>query len=85
MSHADRLFPDPRHARDAARARRLRQRHRSGRGIVMVEIDLEPVTSYLVDAELLQLGQVEDRAAIGNAIRELLHLLIIAQHLRRHA
>jgi hypothetical protein len=69
---------DPRHKRDAARARRLRQRHRNGRAIVTVEIDLEPVTAYLVDAELLQLAQVEDRAAIGNAIRELLHLLIIA-------
>jgi hypothetical protein len=77
MSYAARFakFPDPRHKQDADRARRLRQRHRNGRAIVTVEIDLEPVTAYLVDAELLQLGQVEDRQAIGNAIRELLHLL----------
>jgi hypothetical protein len=88
MNRPDRLAPllDPRHRRDAARARRYRQRRHKDRAIVTVEIDLEPVTTYLVDAELLQLGQVEDRAAIGNAIRELLHLLIIAQHLcPRHA
>ena len=35
--------------------------------------------------ELLQLAQIEDRTAIGVAIRDLLDLLIAAQHLRRHA
>jgi hypothetical protein len=69
---------------DAARARCYRQRHRNGRAIVAVEIDIEPTTSYLVDAELLQLAQVEDRAAIAVAIRDLLDVLV-AQHLRRHA
>jgi hypothetical protein len=70
---------------DAARARRCRQRHRSGRAVVAIEIDIEPVTEYLVDAGILQLAQVEDRAAIGVAIRDLIDLLIAAQHLHRHA
>jgi hypothetical protein len=43
----------------AARARRCRQRHRDGQAVVPVEIDIEPVTEYLVDAGLLQLGQVQ--------------------------
>jgi hypothetical protein len=68
----------------AARARRCRQRHRNGRAIIAVEINIEPTTSYLVDAELLQLAQVEDRAAIAVAIRDLPDVLV-AQHLRRHA
>jgi hypothetical protein len=70
---------------DAARARRCRQRHRNGRAVVVVEIDIEKTTEYLIDAELLQLAQVEDREAIGVAIRDLIDLLIAAQHLRRHA
>jgi hypothetical protein len=69
----------------AARARRCRQRHRNGRAIVAVEIDIQPVTEYLVDAGILQLTQIEDRAAIGVAIRDLIGLLIAAQHLHRHA
>jgi hypothetical protein len=69
---------------DAARARCYRQRHRNGRAIVTVEIDIEPVTEYLVDAGILQLAQIEDRAAIGVAIRDLIDLLIAAQHLHRH-
>jgi hypothetical protein len=44
-----------------------------------------PVTEYLVDAGILQLAHVEDRAAIGLAIRDLIDLLIAAQHLHRHA
>jgi hypothetical protein len=70
---------------DAARARCYRQRHRNGRAVVPVEIDIEPVTEYLVDAGILQLAHVEDRAAIGVAIRDLIDLLIAAQHLHRHA
>jgi hypothetical protein len=70
---------------DAARARCYRQRHRNGRAIVAVEIDIGPVTEYLVDAGILQLAHVEDRAAIGLAIRDLIDLLIAAQHLHRHA
>ena len=66
----------------AVRARRGRQRHRDGRAVVTVEIDIEPVTEYLVDAGLLQLGQVEDRQAIGIAIRDLLDLLVNMS--RRH-
>jgi hypothetical protein len=77
VSQADRLarFPDPRHRRGAARARRYRQRHRNDRAIVTVEIDIEPVTAYLVDCELLQVGQVEDRQANGTAIRDLIESL----------
>ena len=70
---------------DAARARRCRQRHRNGRAVVPVEIDIEPVTEYLVGAGILQLAQIEDRAAIGVAIRDLLDLLIAAQYSRCHA
>jgi len=69
----------------AVRARRCRQRHRNGRAVVAVEIDIEPVTEYLIDAELLELGQVEDRQAIGIAIGKLLDLLIAVEQLRRHA
>jgi hypothetical protein len=69
---------------DAARARCYRQRHHNGRAIVMIEIDLEPVTAYLVDAELLQLGEIENREAIAAAIGRLINLLIAAQHLRCH-
>ena len=64
----------------AVRARRCRQRHRNGRGVVPVEIDLERDTEYLVDIELLDVSQVENRQAIGVAIRDLIDLLI-----RRHA
>jgi len=60
----------------AARMKALRQRERNGRAIVVVEIDIKPVTEYLVDAELLQLAQVEDRQAIGIAIQKLLDRLI---------
>lgn len=67
---------------DAARARRYRQRDRNGRAIVPVEIDLEPITAYLVDRELLPLHQVEDRKAIGIAVGELLDLLL--NMARRH-
>jgi hypothetical protein len=67
----------------AARARRARQRHRNGRAVVIVEIDIEPVTAYLADAGLLRLNQVEDRQAIGIAIRDLLDLLLNMS--RRHA
>jgi hypothetical protein len=70
---------------DAARARCYRQRHRDGRAVVAVEIDIEPVTEYLVDAGILQLAHVEDRIAIGIAIRDLLDVLVAAQYLRRHA
>jgi hypothetical protein len=81
-SRQDRAGPD---MTDAARARCYRQRHRDGRAVVAVEIDIEPVTEYLVDAGILQLAHVEDRAAIGVAIRDLIDLLIAAQHLHRHA
>jgi hypothetical protein len=69
----------------AERMKALRQRARDGLAVVSVEIDIEPVTKYLVDAELLQPAQIEDRQAIGVAIRNLLDLLIAAQHLRRDA
>jgi len=68
---------------DRQRARRTREK--AGRAIVPVEIDTEAVTAYLVDAKLLQLAQVDDRAAIGVAIRDLLDLLIANQYLRRNA
>jgi hypothetical protein len=67
---------------DAARKRRERQRHRNGRGVVTVEIDIQPVTAYLVDAGLLQLGRLEDRQAIGLAIRDLLDLLLNLKSIR---
>jgi hypothetical protein len=69
----------------AARMRALRQRVRNGVAIVPVELSLRPVTEYLVDANLLQPAQVEDRQAIGVAIQNLLDLLMAAQHLRRDA
>lgn len=69
----------------ADRQRVHRAREKAGRAIVPVEISLRPVTEYLVDAGLLQLPQIEDRTAIGVAIRDLLDLLIAAQYLRRHA
>jgi hypothetical protein len=46
---------------------------------------LEPVTAYLVDAELLEVSQAEDRAAICGAIGKLLALLMAAERLRRDA
>ena len=60
----------------AARMKALRQRERNGRAIVTVEIDIKPVSEYLVAAELLHTAQVENRAAIGVAIQKLLDLLI---------
>ena len=65
---------------DAIRARRCRERHRNGRAVVAVEVDLELVSEFLVDARLLQLAQLEDRQAIGVALRDLIDVLI-----RRHA
>jgi hypothetical protein len=65
---------------DAVRARRARERHRNGHAVVAVEIDLELVTTFLVDVGVLQLAHVEDRQAIGVALRDLIDLLI-----RRHA
>jgi hypothetical protein len=62
----------------AARMRLLRQRARDHRGVVQVEIELEPVGAYLIDRELLRLEQAEDRAAIGNGVAELLKRLIDA-------
>jgi hypothetical protein len=78
MSHADRLarFPDPRHARAAARMKVLRQRARNGIAVVPVEINLQAVTEFLANAELLRLDQIEDRQAIGVAIRKLIELLM---------
>jgi len=67
--------PDWRHRRAADRARRYRQRHRADRVVVTVEID-QADTAFLVDCELLQLAQVEDRQAIGVAIRNLIDLVI---------
>ena len=69
----------------AARMKALRRRERGGRAIVSVEIELKPVTEYLVNAELLRPDQVEDRAAIGVAVQKLLDLLRVAEHLRRDA
>jgi hypothetical protein len=83
MSHADRIH-DQRHRRAADRARRYRQRQVSDRAIVPVEID-QSVTAYLVDVDQLRADQVENRLAIGNAIKNLIDLLIAARHLRRHA
>lgn len=61
----------------APRMKMLRQRERNGLAIVTVEIDLEPATQYLIDAELLQVAQAEDRRAIGVAIGRLLDLLLV--------
>jgi hypothetical protein len=66
----------------AARVKAFRQRERDGRAIVGFEIELQPVTEYLVNAELLRLDQIEDRQAIGAAIRKLLDLLLAAEHSR---
>jgi hypothetical protein len=66
----------------AARMKILRQRARNGVAVVSVEINLRLVTKYLVDAELLQPAQVDDRQAIGIAIRNLLDLLMADQRLR---
>jgi hypothetical protein len=83
VSNADRIArPDWRHRRAADRVKAFRQRERDGRAIVGLEIELKPVTEYLVNAELLRLDQIEDRQAIGAAIRKLLDLLIAAEHLR---
>jgi hypothetical protein len=76
--------PDLRHRQAADRARRYRQRHRNGCVIASLETERRH-TEYLADAELLPLDQIEDPRAIGIAIRELIDLLIAAQHLRRHA
>jgi hypothetical protein len=62
----------------AARMKVLRQRERNGRAIVTVEIDIKPVSQYLVDTELLQIAHLEDRQAIAVAIQKLLNLLIAA-------
>jgi hypothetical protein len=67
----------------AARMRLLRQRARDHRGVVQIEIDLEAVGAYLIDRSLLPLEQAEDRAAIGEAVAELLKRLIDAQRLGR--
>ncbi len=67
----------------ATRMKLLRERTRAGRAIVPVEIDLEPVGEYLIDAELLQIEHAEDRKALGAAIGRLLELLLAERHLRR--
>ena len=76
MSQADRIarFPDPRHRRAADRTRAWRARERDGRQIVPVEVDATD-TAYLVDADLLRPDQLEDRQAIGAAIRELFDIV----------
>jgi hypothetical protein len=58
----------------ADRTRAWRARERDSRLIAPVEID-QSDTQYLHDAELLRADQLEDRAAIGAAIRRLFDLV----------
>jgi hypothetical protein len=82
MSHADRIAPDPRHARAAARMRALRQRERAGDCIVQVKVRKQD-TEYLANVDLLRPDQLEDRRAIAIAIEALFPVLI--EKLRRDA
>ena len=62
----------------AARMKALRQRARNGKAIISIEIDLLPVTEFLIDKGLLPITGAEDRGVIGHALENLLAQLIAA-------
>ena len=66
----------------ARRMKAYRQREATGRAIVSVGINLVPVSEFLIESELLDVSQAEDRKAIGLSIEKLLELLMGARRLR---
>ena len=63
----------------AARMKAYRRREASGCAVIQVNIKLVPVSELLIESELLDVAQAEDRRAIGLSIERLLDLLIAAR------
>jgi hypothetical protein len=69
--------PDERkRAQQAMRARRRRQRKRTGRAVLHVEADLGEVSEALVDEGLLEAWDAEDRAKVEAALSRALTRMI---------
>jgi hypothetical protein len=69
--------PPARPSPAAERTRRWRERRREGRAVLYVEVaDPFELADALVDYGLLQEWNVDDRAAVADAVAELLSLLL---------
>ena len=66
----------------ARRMKAFRRREASGCAVVQVNVKLVPVSELLIESELLDVAQAEDRKAIGLSIERLLDLLIAARRMR---
>ena len=66
----------------AARMKAYRRREANGYAVVRINIKLVPVSELLIESELLDVSQAEDRKAIGLSIERLLDLLIAARRMR---
>jgi hypothetical protein len=69
MSHADRIarFPDPRHARAAAKVRRCKDRKRAGLAVLKIEVALDALIDQLIVDKFLGEWDSENRTEIEHA------------------
>jgi len=60
----------------AARMARLRERHRTGRIPLSIEVDEVALTETLIEHGLLDRAQADDRLALAKAVEHVLDVLI---------
>jgi hypothetical protein len=79
MTAVDRIarFPDPRHARAAARTRRWEIRKKAGLGVLQIETHLGLLADQLVADKFLAEWDSEDRSAIERALERMLRIYIL--------